>query len=44
MFIDHVDVKILVDTYIVLIVVDGATTFLAAFAPRAKDNNEPCNV
>ena len=35
-FIDHVDVKIRGETYVVLIVVDGATTFVTAFAQVLK--------
>ena len=39
-FIDHADVKIRSETYTVLIVVDGATTFVTAFAPITKYSNE----
>ena len=39
-FIDHADVKFRGETYTVFIVVDGATTFVTAFAPRAKDSHE----
>ena len=36
----HVDVNISSETYTVRIVVDGATTCVAAFAPRTKDSYE----
>ena len=39
-FLDNADVKIRSETYTVLIVVDGATSFVAAFAPRTKDSHE----
>ena len=39
-FIDHADVQIRGETYIVLIVIGGATTFVTAFAPRAQESNE----
>ena len=39
-FIDHADVKIRSETYTVFNVVDGATTFVTAFAPRTKDSHE----
>ena len=34
--IDHADVKLRSETYTVFIIVDGATTFVTAFAPRTK--------
>ena len=39
-FIDHADVKIRSETYPDFIVVDGATTFVAALAPRTNDSHE----
>ena len=39
-FIDHADVKIRCEIYTVFIVVEGATTFVTAFAPRANDIHE----
>ena len=39
-FIDHADVKIRRETYTDFIVVDGATTFVTAFASRTKDSHE----
>ena len=39
-FIDHADVRIRSETYTVFIIVDGATTFVTAFAPRTKDSHE----
>ena len=39
-FIDHADVKIQNETYTVFYIVDGATTFVTAFAPRTKDSHE----
>ena len=37
---DHADVNVRGETYFVLIVVDGATTFVLAFAPRTKESHE----
>ena len=39
-FIDHADVGVRGDTYSVLIVFDGATTFVAACAPRTTESHE----
>ena len=39
-FIDYADVTIRSETYTKSIVFDGATTFVTAFAPRAKDSHE----
>ena len=39
-FIDHTDVKIRSETYTVFIIVDGATTFVTAFAPRTEDSHD----
>ena len=39
-FIDHADVKTRCETYTVFIVVDGATKFVATFAPRTKDSHD----
>ena len=39
-FVAHAYVKIRCETYTVFSVVDGATTFVTAFAPRAKDSHE----
>ena len=39
-FIDHADVKIRGETFAVLIVVVGATTFVSAFAPSTKESHE----
>ena len=39
-FIGHADVNIRGETYYVLIVVDGATTFVTAFGPRTKASHE----
>ena len=39
-FIDHADAKIRGETYSDLIVVDGATTFVTAFAPSSKDSHQ----
>ena len=39
-FIDHADAKIRRETYTVFIIVDGATTFFTAFAPRTKDSHD----
>ena len=38
--IDHADVKIRGETYTVFMIVDGATTFVTAFASRTKDSHE----
>ena len=38
--IDHADVQIRSETYTVLIVADGATTFVITCAPRTKDSHE----
>ncbi len=38
--IDHADVKIRSETYTVFIIVDGATTFVTAFAPRTQDSHD----
>ena len=38
--IDHADVTIRSETYTVFVLVDGATTFVTAFAPRTKDSHD----
>ena len=40
LFVDHADMQIRSETYTVFIVVDGATTFVTAFAPRTKGSHE----
>ena len=40
-FIDHADVQIRGETSTVLIVVDGATNCVTAFAQRTKERHEP---
>ena len=39
-FIGHAYVKIRSETYTVFLVVDGATTFVTAFAPITKDSHD----
>ena len=39
-FVDHADVNIRGETYSVLIVVDGATTFVTTFAPSPKASHD----
>ena len=38
--VDHAEVKLRSETYTAFIVVDVATTFVTAFAPRTKDSHE----
>ena len=39
-FVDHADVKVKRETYTVFIIVDGATTFVTASAPRTIDSHD----